>query len=110
MGIGCLRAAHGMGRMTARTRPNYLVIGMWLAGLMLVGVLLSELSGGWLPLSRQAVAALVLLLSTIKAVLVALYFMHLQADRKLLAFIAAAPIILLLLVLALYYSHYLIRL
>ncbi len=94
----------------ALSQPNYLVIGIWLAGLMLLGVLLSELSGGWLPLPRWGVVTLILILSTIKATLVALYYMHLQSDRRLLAFIAIVPLLLIAVVLGLLYSTYLVRL
>ncbi len=91
-------------------QPNYLVIGIWLAGLMLLGVLLSELSGGWLPLPRWGVVTLILILSTIKATLVALYYMHLRSDQRLLAFIAIVPLLLIAAVLALLYSTHLVQL
>ena len=91
--------------MTARTiHPNYLVIGIWLAGLMLLGVLLSELSGHALPLPRWGVVSLILVLSTIKASLVALYYMHLQSDRRLLAFVAVAPLLLIVLALSVVFA------
>ena len=89
---------------------KYLVIGMWLAGLMLLGVLLSELGGGILPIPRWGVAVLILSLSTIKATLVALYYMHLESDRRLLALVAAAPFLLILLALGVIFSSRLIRL
>jgi len=89
---------------------KYLVIGMWLAGLMLLGVLLSELGGGILPIPRWGVAVLILVLSTIKATLVALYYMHLESDRRLLALVAAAPFLLILLALGVIFSSRLIRL
>ena len=90
--------------------PNYLLIGIWLAGLMLLGVLLSEVSGGVLPLPKWGVVTLILMLSTIKATLVALYYMHLQSDRRLLAFIALAPLLLITLALGVVFSSRLIRL
>jgi len=96
--------------MAAPTQRTYLLIGIWLAGLMLLGVLLSELSGGWLPLPRWGVATLVLVLSTIKAVLVALYFMHLKTDQRLLILVALFPFALILLALGVVFSSYLIRL
>ena len=55
--------------MTAVSQRTYVTIGLWLAGLMLLGVVLSELGGGWLPLPRWGVVTLVLGLSTVKAVL-----------------------------------------
>ncbi len=95
---------------TAISSRTYLVIGMWLAGLMLVGVLLSELSGGWLPLPRWGIVTLVLVLSTIKAALVALYYMHLGSDRRLLVLVALAPFLLILLALGVVFSSHFVQL
>ena len=94
----------------ALTQRGYLVIGMWLAGLMLLGVLLSEVSGGWLPLPRWGIATLVLGLSTIKAALVAMYYMHLQSDQRLLALVALVPFVILVLAIGLVYSSRLVQL
>ena len=97
--------------MTSRTvQSNYLLIGIWLAGLMLLGVLLSELSGHALPLPRWGVVTLILGLSTIKATLVALYYMHLESDRRLLVLVALAPFLLIILALGVVFSSALIRL
>ncbi len=97
--------------MTTRAaHPNSFVIGIWLAGLMLLGVLLSEIGGGVLPIPRWGVVSLILGLSTIKATLVALHYMHLQSDRKLLALVILAPFVLLLCVLGLLYSSHFVRL
>ena len=97
--------------MTARTlQSNYLLIGIWLAGLMLLGVLLSELAGGILPIPRWGVVTLILTLSTIKATLVALYFMHLKMDRPVLALVALAPLCLIALAVGLLLSSKLVRL
>lgn len=83
----------------------YLVIWGWLAGLMLLGVFISEL-----PLSKSAIVLIVLALSSIKAVLVGLYYMHLQSDRRVLALIVLSPLVLLLLVAGLLWSSHLVRL
>ena len=96
--------------MMAISTRTYLLIGMWLAGLMLLGVLLSELSGGWLPIPRWGVVTLILVLSTIKATLVALYYMHLQSDRRILALVAVAPFLLILLALGVVFSSHFVRL
>ncbi|MBI1992325.1 MAG: cytochrome C oxidase subunit IV family protein [Candidatus Omnitrophica bacterium] len=97
--------------MTTRAlQPRYLLIGIWLAGLMLLGVVLSELSGGFLPLPRWGVVTLILALSTIKATLVALYYMHLQSDRKLLVLVALAPVLLIVLACGVIFSSRLVRL
>ena len=79
----------------AVSHPNYLLIGIWLAGLMLLGVVLSELSGGILPLPRWGIVMLILTLSTIKATLVALYYMHLKTDQRLLVLVALGPFVIL---------------
>jgi caa(3)-type oxidase subunit IV len=86
----------------------YLAIWGWLAGLMLLGVLLSELP--ILPLSKAALVLIVVGLSTVKAALVALYYMHLKTDRRLLALVAASPFLLILLALGVIFSSSLVRL
>ena len=96
--------------MERTAHPNYLLIGIWLAGLMLLGVLLSEMSGGFLPIPRWGVVTLVLALSTIKATLVALYFMHLKTDQRLLAVVAVVPLVLIVLAVGVLYSSKLVRL
>ena len=67
---------------------TYLVIWGWLAGLMLISVGLSEL-----PLAKSTIVSLVLFLSTVKALLVALYYMHLKMDRRLLSLVATFPLV-----------------
>ena len=88
--------------VSART---YVVIWGWLAGLMLLSVLLSGL-----PISASTAAWLVLILSTVKALLVSLYYMHLKFDRRLLALVLLAPVVLVLLAVGLLYSSTLVRL
>lgn len=66
---------------------QYVVVGAWLACLMLLGVVLSELS-----IPHGAVVAIVLALSTIKALLVAAYFMHLKFDDRFLTIVAVSPL------------------
>jgi cytochrome c oxidase subunit 4 len=91
----------------ASSAKRYLIIWGWLAGLMLAGVLLAE-SG--LALAPALIVATVLVLALVKAVLVALYYMHLKSDRRLLALVLLAPFALLALVLVLLYSSTLVRL
>ena len=92
----------GQSRVSAKT---YLIIWGWLTGLMLLGVLLSEL-----PISKSTIVLIVLALSTIKASLVAMYYMHLKSDRRLLAFVLIAPFIIITLALGVVYSSTLIHL
>ncbi len=83
----------------------YLAIWAWLAGLMLAGVLLSEL-----PLAKGAIVLLVLALSSVKALLVALYYMHLKMDRRFLALVALFPLLLITLAASVVFSSRLVRL
>ena len=96
--------------MTASSVRTYLLVGIWLAGLMLLGVLISEISGGFLPLPRWGVAVLILSLSTIKAALVALYYMHLKFDRRVLPLVLLAPFLLIALALTVVFSSHLVQL
>jgi len=86
----------------------YWTIWGWLAGLMLLGVVLSELS--ILPIARHTLLLIVVVLSTIKAVLVALYYMHLRADHRLLAYIALGPLLLIALAVGLLWTGTLVHL
>lgn len=74
------------------TPKTYLWIWGWLAGLMLLGVGLSEL-----PLSKTVIVLTVLGLSSIKALLVVLYYMHLKFDRRTLVLVAVFPLTIILL-------------
>ena len=92
---------------TASSTKVYLAIWGWLAGLMLLGVFLSELP--LLPLSHKVLIMIVVGLSTIKALLVALYYMHLKMDQRLLAFIAVVPLALIALALSVVFSSFFIH-
>lgn len=91
------RAAHGSTKL-------YLVIWGWLAGLMLLGVVLSEL-----PWPKGTIVLVVLALSSIKAILVGMYYMHLKMDARLLRWVALGPLVLLLLALSVPFSSRFIR-
>jgi caa(3)-type oxidase subunit IV len=84
---------------------KYLWIWVWLAGLMLLSVLVSELA-----LPKRTIVLGVLMLSTIKAMLVGLYYMHLRFDRRWLTFLALFPVLLIVLAAGLIYSSRLVRL
>ena len=90
---------------THASPAKYLWIWGWLAGLMLCGVALSMF-----PLAKAVIVCLILLLSTIKATLVALYYMHLKFDRRLLAFVAVFPLVLIALATLLILSSRLVKL
>ena len=85
----------------------YLAIWGWLAALMLLGVLLSERN--ILPFPRWGIILTVVILSTIKASLVGLYYMHLKMERRLLAFIALGPLLLIALAVCLLFSSRLVH-
>ena len=89
------------------SHPNYVVIGAWLAALMILGVVLCEWRLGF---PKWAIVVTVLALSTIKATLVALYYMHLRTDRRLLALVVLFPFVLIILALGVIFSSHLVRL
>ena len=96
--------------MTPSTEPHasvatYVKMWAWLAGLMLAGVLLSEL-----PITKTTIVLLVLALSSVKAVLVACYYMHLKFERRLLTLILLAPFALVALAVGVILSSALVRL
>ncbi len=84
---------------------KYLWIWGWLAGLMLLGVALSTF-----PISKRALVLVILGLSTVKATLVALYYMHLKFDRRILSLVAVFPLVLIGLATLLVLSSRLVRL
>ena len=84
---------------------KYLWIWAWLAGLMILSVVVSELS-----LPKRTIVFGVLALSTIKAALVGLYYMHLKFDRRWLTFLALFPVLLIVLAVGLVCSSRLVRL
>ncbi len=86
---------------------TYLAIWGWLAALMLVGVFLCE---SHLPLPKWLLIAAVLILSSVKALLIALYYMHLKMDRRLLALVAVGPLVLIVLALGVVFSSRFVRL
>jgi caa(3)-type oxidase subunit IV len=78
--------------MTTDTHPipNYLAIFWWLLGITVAEV-------GWAVLphhSKLVLAGGLVITAIIKAVLVALYFMHLKFERKTLGIIVASTLIL----------------
>ena len=85
------------------TYKPYVVIWAWLIALLLAGVAVAETK-----LSKGAIVAVVLALSTVKAVLVAMHYMHLKTDRHLLAFVLLAPFLLVGLALCVFFSSRLV--
>ena len=77
------------GHHVEHEEPNYIAIFIYLA--VLTGVELVVYAVG---LPQVAKVGLLIALAFAKAVLVAMYFMHLAIERKALAIIAITPIIL----------------
>ena len=73
----------------ASTHPNYVLVWYWLFGLALASVLVSTL-----PLSHTFTVVLVFAAATVKALLVALYYMHLRFERRLVYALALVPLAL----------------
>lgn len=78
---------------TAHKHPNYVLIWVYLAVLTAVEVGVAFVS----QLSKTALLVILLVLAVWKALLVALYFMHLKFEKWNLRFIALIPIPLALL-------------
>jgi cytochrome c oxidase subunit 4 len=77
----------------AHAHPNYMAIFWWLLGLTIVELIAATIPTG--PTYPQGVKGLVLvILAGWKALLVAMYFMHLRFEKRTLALIAATPIVL----------------
>ena len=84
------QSTHGGGHAG---HPNYMAIFWWLLALTIV-----EVAVGYTPVAaggpRAAKIAGLSLMAVAKAVLVAMYFMHLRFEKKTLAIIAGTPILL----------------
>jgi cytochrome c oxidase subunit IV len=74
---------------TTHDEPNYMGVFWWLLALTLL-----ELGVIYVPIHRMGILALLVVLAVSKAVLVALYFMHLKFERVTLGLIALSPFIL----------------
>ena len=61
---------------TTHDEPNYMGVFWWLLALTLL-----ELGVIYMPIHRMGILALLVVLAVSKAVLVALYFMHLKFER-----------------------------
>ena len=68
---------------------RYLVVWAWLLGLMAL-----SLVAGSTPVARPAIATLVFTIAAVKAVLVALHFMHLKVEAWLIYALAIVPVVL----------------
>ena len=73
----------------AHEHRRYIQVFAWLA--VLTGL---ELGVIYMPISKLAIGAMLVLLAATKAALVALYYMHLSVEKRTLAYIALTPAIL----------------
>jgi cytochrome c oxidase subunit IV len=71
----------------AHARPNY--IGIWVALGVLTGI---ELGVAFLPWPKTTLILILVGLAIWKALLVALYYMHLRFERRPLRVLAIAPL------------------
>jgi cytochrome c oxidase subunit 4 len=69
--------------------PNYMLIWYWLIALTILEIVVALIS---FPILTKGI--LLVGLAVTKAVLVALYFMHLRFERLTLAVIAATPMVI----------------
>jgi cytochrome c oxidase subunit IV len=77
---------------TKHVQPNYMAIFWWLAALTVIEVAVSIMTEG--HLAEGARIFILVFLAAIKALLVALYFMHLRFERPSLGFIVATTLLL----------------
>jgi cytochrome c oxidase subunit 4 len=76
----------------AHDEPNYIAVWIWLGVLTAI-----EIGVANTGLHKMLILALLVSLAIVKAVMVAVYFMHLKFERRTLALIAVTPALLLLL-------------
>jgi len=69
--------------------PNYVAVWGWLVLLLFVSV-----AAVFLPFSQAVTVSFIFIVAAVKAVLVAVYFMHLKFEEKLVRYIAIIPILL----------------
>jgi len=76
-------------RAQTHTEPNYMAVFYWLAALTAV-----EVGVTFLPLTKLALGAILVVLAFTKAALVALYFMHLKFEQRTLMLVAITPVLI----------------
>ena len=77
--------------MASHVRPNYVAIWGWLVALMIAGLAASFLLG-----ARGLAVVLIFATAVAKALLVALNYMHLKFEPRLIYAIAIVPVLFLL--------------
>lgn len=74
---------------SGKVRPNYVAVWVWLVVLMIAGVVAS-----YLPMGKNAVIVLIFAVAATKALLVALYYMHLRFESGLIYAMVIVPVVL----------------
>ena len=74
---------------TERVHPNYVTLWVWLVVLLVAGVLAPRL-----PMGKSAINNLIFAIAAVKAVLVALNYMHLRSESWLIYALAIIPVLL----------------
>jgi len=74
---------------TERVHPNYVTIWVWLVVLLVAGVIATRL-----PMGKSAINNLIFAIAAVKAVLVALNYMHLRSESWLIYALAIIPVLL----------------
>ncbi|GIX47206.1 MAG: hypothetical protein KatS3mg131_1417 [Candidatus Tectimicrobiota bacterium] len=74
--------------MEAHAHPNYVAIWVWLLILALFSVMITAV-----PMPHPLMVTVVFVVAAVKAILVALYYMHLRFEQLLIYSLALAPLI-----------------
>ncbi|MDZ7362566.1 MAG: cytochrome C oxidase subunit IV family protein [candidate division KSB1 bacterium] len=74
---------------TAHIRPNYVAVWAWLVFLLVI-----SLAAVYLPFSQAVTITLIFAVAAVKAFLVAVNFMHLKFEQRLVHLIALVPVVL----------------
>ena len=90
-----------MADSSTHARPNY--IGIFIALAVLTGL---ELGVAFIGLSKTAVLVILILMAVWKALLVALYFMHLKYENNRVRILAFAPLPLAVIMIAAVITEY----
>jgi len=68
---------------------NYVAVWVWLVVLLVV-----SLGAVYLPFSQAATVSMIFIIAAVKAVLVAMHYMHLKSEERLIHAIAVVPVVL----------------
>lgn len=72
-----------------RVHPNYVAVWVWLVALLIASVGVTTL-----PLSTGVALLLIFAMAVVKAVLVALNYMHLKSEQLLICAMAIVPLLI----------------